>query len=296
MEPVNFIMHLRGFRHRYKADHRINAQHVSLYMALFWEWNDYHFQNPINIVRDTIMVVAKIGSVNTYTRCIKELHQWDYVHYHPSRNSLRPSKITFIRFDKTDDNSRDKTADKTGDHSADNSGDQTDAKTGANSADKTDETLIKTYKTTKTYTNIENNKNKENHENFRNSPPPKSADENSNNNNHGRTTAHPHKAPPDHHQPISNRGGGGRPGAIPSSVDQVKDFFLKKKQSGVEAEKFFNYYQARGWKVNGDILVHDWKAIASNWILNIDKFKTQQSGLTPGPLHTKTYKDYDEPL
>lgn len=46
---------------------------------------------------------------------------------------------------------------------------------------------------------------------------------------------------------------------------EVKDFFIEKKSSEFEAEKFQNFYQSKNWMV-GKNKMKDWRAAASGWI------------------------------
>ena len=110
---MNYIRHLSGFFSRLDTDERLTPFHVSLYMALFQCWNLNHFRSPLSIARAEIMRLSRIGSVNTYTRCLKELHAWKYLEYLPSRNPHRGSQVIMYRFDQS--------SDKSGDHSTDKS-------------------------------------------------------------------------------------------------------------------------------------------------------------------------------
>ena len=58
------------------------------------------------------MHIAHIGSVNTYTKCIKQLHEWGYIEYFPSFHPDSGSKVTCISFDKSSDKAGDNAADK----------------------------------------------------------------------------------------------------------------------------------------------------------------------------------------
>lgn len=49
------------------------------------------------------MQVSKIGSINTYGKCLKELHAWGYIQYEPSFNPQKGSKVHLYRFDKGGD-------------------------------------------------------------------------------------------------------------------------------------------------------------------------------------------------
>lgn len=67
-------------------DERLTVFHISLYISLFNYWNMNHFKNPVVIKRNDLMRASKIGSLNTYTKCLKELHEFDYLNYKPSFN------------------------------------------------------------------------------------------------------------------------------------------------------------------------------------------------------------------
>jgi len=77
------------------ADNRINARHISLYMALFECWNENYFKNPVNFTRHTIMPIAKISGIATYHKCIKELHEYGYINYIPSFHPGIQSRVYF---------------------------------------------------------------------------------------------------------------------------------------------------------------------------------------------------------
>ncbi len=96
---MNYIRHMNGFFMRIAEDQRITSFHISLYMALFQVWNLNRFQNPFTIVRDEMMQLARIGSVNTYARCIKQLQEWGYIRYVSASNMYAGSQVICISFD-----------------------------------------------------------------------------------------------------------------------------------------------------------------------------------------------------
>ena len=110
---VNYIRHLQAVVEQFNLDDRLSPWHISLYHALFHSWNDNLLENPVSINRNELMKMSKIGSVNTYTKTLKELSQWEYLSYEPSKNRWVGSKIYMYRFDTS------------GDHSSGKSGDQT---------------------------------------------------------------------------------------------------------------------------------------------------------------------------
>ena len=97
---MNYIKHLSAAFQQMDADTRLTPYHISLYMALFRRWNLNFFRNPISVSRDELMRLSKIGSVNTYTKCLKQLDQYGYVRYEPSYNPHRGSLIYLYSFDK----------------------------------------------------------------------------------------------------------------------------------------------------------------------------------------------------
>jgi len=96
---VNYITQLTEVLSRFSNDHRLNPTHVSLYLALFQFWNLNRFHNPVSISRSEVMKISKIGSNATYHRCIKDLHNWQYLEYMPSYNPLKGSLVHMFIFE-----------------------------------------------------------------------------------------------------------------------------------------------------------------------------------------------------
>ena len=90
---MNYIKLLNAAFEKFYFDDRLNPTHISLYMALFQEWNSSRFADEFYVNRRDLMRVAKIGSKSTYHRCITELDAWDYLSYFPSNNPYKGSKI-----------------------------------------------------------------------------------------------------------------------------------------------------------------------------------------------------------
>ncbi|MBO0356193.1 MULTISPECIES: hypothetical protein [Flagellimonas] len=102
MQDVNYIKHLNAVFLQFSKDGRLNPTHISLYVALFQLWNNYHFPDNFHINREEVMQFSKIGSKTTYHRCIKELHHWKYLVYEPSHNPFHGSKIKMFNFGTSD--------------------------------------------------------------------------------------------------------------------------------------------------------------------------------------------------
>ena len=102
MEQVNYIKHLNAVFLQFSKDGRLNPTHISLYVALFQLWNNYHFPTEFYINREEAMRFSKIGSKTTYHRCIKEMHHWKYLLYEPSHNPFKGSRIKMFNFGTSD--------------------------------------------------------------------------------------------------------------------------------------------------------------------------------------------------
>jgi hypothetical protein len=100
---MNYIRHLNGFFARLAEDKRMSSYHISLYFALFQQWNTDRFGQQFVITRVETMEISRIGSVNTYARCMKELSEWGYIRYIPSSNLHSGSRVSCIRFDTASD-------------------------------------------------------------------------------------------------------------------------------------------------------------------------------------------------
>lgn len=107
-QATNFIQHQLKMRSLFAQDKRLTPFHISLYYALFFEWNENRFQNPFYIQRNEMMNASKIGSANTYTKCLKELHKFGYIEYLPSYNPNKGSTINLYTFDNGTDKGSDK--------------------------------------------------------------------------------------------------------------------------------------------------------------------------------------------
>ncbi len=77
---------------------------------------------------------------------------------------------------------------------------------------------------------------------------------------------------------------------IPPEKKLVIRFFESEKSNMLEAQKFYNYFEANGWKVGGRTKMKNWKAAARNWMLNAVNYKKTNT------QNLKNDKNYGEPL
>ena len=103
MEQVNYIKHLNAVFLYFSKDDRLNPTHISLYMALFQEWNSSRFADGFYVNRRDLMQASKIGSKSTYHRCVTDLDSWNYLFYFPSNNPYKGSKIKMVIIRTTDE-------------------------------------------------------------------------------------------------------------------------------------------------------------------------------------------------
>lgn len=64
----------------------------------------------------------------------------------------------------------------------------------------------------------------------------------------------------------------------PPSQEDVQRFMMEERElpedkAKLEAEKFVNNYQAKGWLLSGRTRMVDWKPAAINWLLNSHRFE-----------------------
>jgi hypothetical protein len=59
--------------------------------------------------------------------------------------------------------------------------------------------------------------------------------------------------------------------ARPKSLESVIEAFEAVGSDSDQAERFWNYYESKGWKVGGSPM-KDWKAAARNWLKNAPTF------------------------
>lgn len=63
---------------------------------MFQFWNQHRFANPFTVSRSDMMTLSKIKSKTTYSKCLKELMEWNYIIYEPSNNPLNKSRFSMI--------------------------------------------------------------------------------------------------------------------------------------------------------------------------------------------------------
>ncbi|GAA3959478.1 hypothetical protein [Hymenobacter antarcticus] len=89
---MNFIRHIRTAFELLATRTDATPHHVSLYVALFTQWNEERFPESVMLVRAEVMQAAHIGSPSTYLKCLRELSAYGLITYLPSKSEHRPSR------------------------------------------------------------------------------------------------------------------------------------------------------------------------------------------------------------
>jgi len=119
-QNVNYIVHHKEVFIR-MMDQEVTAIDISIYNALFLLWNNSEFDTKLSINRNEVMMMSKVGNVNTYTKSLRKLDSLGFIKYFPSNNPMKGSIITMYRFDNSSDNSSEQSNGYTDDNSSDNS-------------------------------------------------------------------------------------------------------------------------------------------------------------------------------
>ncbi|MFD1469905.1 hypothetical protein ACFQ48_16880 [Hymenobacter caeli] len=89
---MNFIQHTRAAHEQLTRQRAATPFHVSLYWALFFEWNANRFPESLELDHDHLMSAAHIGSIKTYRATLYDLEDWGLLAYQPSRSKYQPSR------------------------------------------------------------------------------------------------------------------------------------------------------------------------------------------------------------
>lgn len=92
---MNLLEPLTAFFERTRSDQRIGNTHIGIYAALLQYRLERGFCNPVDAISIEIMNIAKISAHKTYYRCLKEMNEYGYLRYVPSKKKNRASKIYF---------------------------------------------------------------------------------------------------------------------------------------------------------------------------------------------------------
>ncbi len=275
---VNYIKHQCSIHLLFTDDNRLKPTHISLYMAMFQMWNLSRFYSPLLIIRTELMQMAKISSKSTYHRTIKELHDFRYIDYFPSRSPHIGSKIIMLTIDQITNTQKSDYRPKY----------EHDSPTGK---------LLMGHQSP----NYELVRPKYGHDRPKNELQNEPLYKHINNNKHLNFD----KPQNEFCEPIkevkfegdfSSKRSSNRSKFVPPNLSEVLEYFQEKSKPEIEAEKFFNYFESKGWKIGNNAPMKNWKAAANNWIINYEKFNLPKQNHPPSNLHVDSEKDYGIPL
>lgn len=268
---MNYIRHLNAFFSLVRSDNRLACSHVSLYLALFQYWNFNRFQNPFPVYRDNLMNLSKIGSKNTYHKCIKELHEAKYIYYQPTASKFLPVRISVIRLDIQEEQpTRYKQLDLFGEDKGIPAclKNDTDAvpDLGLTSTD------FDTGTVSKMGHNIKPNFKK------------------------GKTVSDTHKKIFNKNQKLGDQINS--LAAVPNpghTLAEVQLFFDQNNYPSAEAQKFYLYNQGRGWMLRDKVPIQDWQSLAHKWMLGVGKENNHKKNISEtGPTADDLFNRFSQ--
>ncbi len=328
---MNYIRHLNGFFARLAEDKRMSPYHISLYLALFQQWNVDRFGEQFVITRAETMEISRLGSVNTYARCMKELSEWGYIRYISSSNLHSGSRVSCIRFDTAGDTASNTATDigiendTTGDtgRNTGNSSDlitDTASDTGRNTSIKND-TTGDTGTDTASDTGISSDLKSDTARNtagdkfkgagIKNDTASSTATDtpfiNSLNKNkqEEESVRRNQKFDLDENEKKQKRLRTTNSENLSEEKSQVPDlseteqFFEQNQFPRSEAQKFYAHYQSSGWKTGDQMKILFWQAVARKWMNNTQSFKPDErepNQVGTSKLSVTVNKNYSEPL
>lgn len=292
---MNYIVHLNTFLWKLQHETRLTGNHISLYLALFHYWNRNRFQNPFPLYRERLMQIAGIGSKATYSKCLKDLHDFGYIVHNPSLHRNHRPKVSLVRWKLPP-----KTTRQMGMFAADppktdpppvpdmghliakigTLSDPDPVNTAVESGPLTDPDLVPIIK------------------------------QGTNGKHWESGTPSPDPSPPNHPSENSNQTIAGAetlagPRPHPRSRDEVLKYFADMKYPDIEAITFFNHYRANGWRQAGRVPITDWQAAADKWMNYTFKngnenkpsqYANARNTQLPGHLRLEQDKSYEDPL
>jgi hypothetical protein len=93
LESMDQLEQLSSFIRQSVADTRLKPVHLSVCLALINLWINNRFVLPYAISRKIIMRAARIRSIATYHKVIRELAALGYITYNPSYHPVKASSV-----------------------------------------------------------------------------------------------------------------------------------------------------------------------------------------------------------
>lgn len=89
---MNYVRHTRAAHEQLSQQPAATPHHISLYWALFYQWNAARFPAALDLDHQATMQAARIGNKSTYTEKLYDLEAWGLLTYQPSQSRHQPSR------------------------------------------------------------------------------------------------------------------------------------------------------------------------------------------------------------
>ena len=299
---MNYVRHLNKFFSLVYRDDRLTTSHLGLYFAIFHYWNLNHFQNPFSFPRKNIMQLAKIGSKNTYHKCLKDLHQSGYIKQINGTGMYQKPQISIIRLDNySEEKNTQQLSIFFEEYCPNNGTDQlpnsekdcpkNDTHTVpilTNYCPNNDTVPVPILGHIIKQTNKQYKREEKRAQNFDKNNLIKKENKTPNPQEENIPRTVPKMGQRTHNSPpVQNAKSN-------PLLSQVEELFHQKGYPIEEAKKFFYHYESNGWLIAGKTPMKDWISSAHKWILNKSNFKTIKK--SPHDLNSNSDKNYAEPL
>ena len=84
---------LYDFMDLVREDPRIGPSHISLFVSILVTNPGHDYQAPVSVYGRDLMKQAKIASIGTYHKCMRDLKAYGYIGYVPSYNPVLGSLV-----------------------------------------------------------------------------------------------------------------------------------------------------------------------------------------------------------
>jgi hypothetical protein len=278
---MNYINQLNGFFNKSNADCNLKPSHISLYTALFNDWNSNRFNNPTTISKDKVMKISKIYSNTTYYKCLKELESFGYIQLLLDHNPHSCSNVIMI--DLTEYAKKGLKINQSKYPNFVQHRKTSLSKNGQHTEHVNEPAYI-----------LYNNKTNTNNINIDNGTSSNLTNTQNLNSRKNKTIVAGGKE----EKSSAKKEEKYKSNSEIPELESVVSYFIFKLSTEAEGNKFFNYYSSLGWLIGGETKMRDWKAVARNWIMNQGKFNYKRTAVQNKPinLNEKNSKNYDEPL
>ena len=93
---MNYVSHTRAAHECLRRQPAARPQHISLYWALFFQWNAGFFEGPLELDHEATMKAARIGNKRTYRATLHDLETWGLIAYLPSQSRYDVSRCELV--------------------------------------------------------------------------------------------------------------------------------------------------------------------------------------------------------